>query len=36
MSSTLHELERLQARRAGKPVVPAIVADIQLHVSTTG
>ncbi len=36
LTSTLHELERLQARRAGKPVVPAIVADIQLHVFTTG
>ena len=35
LTSTLHELERLQARRAGKPVVPAIVADIQLHVSRT-
>lgn len=35
LTSTLHELERQQARRSGKPVVPAIVADIQLHVSRT-
>jgi len=35
LTSTLHELERLQARRGGKPVVPAIVADIQFHVSRT-
>ena len=35
LTSTLHELERLQSRRAGKSVVPAIVADIQCHVSMT-
>lgn len=29
LTSTLHELERLQARRGGMPVVPPIVADIQ-------
>jgi hypothetical protein len=32
LASTLHELERLQARRGGVPVVPPIVAHIQATV----
>jgi hypothetical protein len=34
LTSTLHELERLQARRAGAAVLPPVVADV--HVSITG
>lgn len=34
LTSTLHELERLQARRGGMPVLPPVVAD--LHVSVVG
>jgi hypothetical protein len=30
LTSTLHELERLQARRGGMPVIPPVVADIQV------
>ena len=36
LTSTLHEVERMQAHRAGKPVVPALVADIQLHLCGAG
>ena len=32
LNSTLHELERLQARRAGTPVAPPLVADVQVTV----
>jgi hypothetical protein len=30
LTSTVHELERLQARRGGVPVVPPVVADIRV------
>ncbi len=32
LTSTLHELERLQARRGGEPVPPPVVADVNLTV----
>jgi hypothetical protein len=34
LTSTLHELERLQARREGEPVAPPAVADVNLTVDT--
>jgi len=33
-TSTLHELERFQARREGEAVPPPVVADINLHIGT--
>src|SRR5687768_18174285 len=33
LTSTLHELERLQARRGGLPVAPPVVADVQVTVA---
>ncbi len=35
LTSTLHELERLQARRSGEPVVPPVVADVTVTVEAT-
>ena len=32
LTSTLHELERLQARRGGEAVPPPVVADVNLTV----
>jgi hypothetical protein len=32
LTATLHELERLQARRAGDAVVPPAMADVNLTV----
>ena len=32
LTSTLHELERLQARREGEPVLPPLVADVNVTV----
>jgi hypothetical protein len=34
LTSTLHELERLQARRAGEAVPPPAVADLTVTVET--
>jgi hypothetical protein len=34
LTSTLHELERLQARREGEPVAPPAVADVHVTVDT--
>jgi len=33
LNSTLHELERLQDRRGGKPVIPPVVADVTVTVT---
>ena len=35
LTSTLHELERLQARRGGEPVPPPAVADLNVTVDAT-
>ena len=35
LTSTLHELERLQARRAGVAVIPPVIADLYLSVTGT-
>ena len=36
LTSTLHELERLQARREGEPVPPPVVADVNVTVALPG
>jgi hypothetical protein len=33
LTSTLHELERFQARRGGQPAIPPVVADVQVSVT---
>ena len=34
LTSTLHEMERLQARREGEPVEPAVVVDVNVTIDS--